>query len=388
MTTLAPNGFAARVVLAILVAVGILYANFGPLIVSGLAHRDFTAAGAGYLFSVNLYGTALGGLLIVPVIRRVPWRVAGVMLLLAVLGADLSSIWLADVRALHVVRFLHGIAGGASIGVFGSVIARTANPERTFALTVVIQVVLGGLATTLFAPVVVVSGVTVIWISLVAFTMLGLVLLPWLDRYPVPGRGAADESVGVRRGPWIAIALGCAALFAYQAGQMATFAYVIELAERRHFDAEFVARIVAAGQWVGGPAGLFVAWWATRSGRFLPSVFGTLLTAAGVAFFLLPGELAYAAANIGLGIFFPLAIPYLLGVVAEMDNSGQTAALGGFVSSLGLATGPAIAATILGDAQYERVVLFATLTLAVAALVVALPARLLDGRDRHGRVVW
>jgi predicted MFS family arabinose efflux permease len=388
VTTLAPNGLPARIALAILVAVGILYANFGPLIVTGLAHRDFTPASAGYLFSVNLYGTALGGMLIVFVVRRVSWRIAAAMLLIAVLACDLWSIWLDDHRALQVVRFLHGVAGGASMGVFGAVIARTTRPERTFALTVVIQVVLGGVATTVFAPIVVKSGIAPIWISLVAFTTLGLALMPWLDRYPVVEAGTADRSVGARRGPWIAIALGCAALFAYQAGQMATFAYVIELAERQHFDAQFVGRIVAAGQWIGGPAGLLVAWWSTRSGRWAPSVFGALLTAVGVALFLVPGELAYAAANLGLGVFFPLAIPYLLGVVAEMDNSGQTAALGGFVNSLGLATGPAIAATILGDAQYERVVVFAVLALAASALIVATPARLLDRKDRHGRVVW
>jgi hypothetical protein len=64
------------------------------------------------------------------------------------------------------------------------------------------------------------------------------------------------------------------------------------------------------------------------------------------------------------------------------------AALGGFVNSLGLATGPAIAATLLGDNHYERVVLFAVIALASAAIAVAKPASLLDGRARHGRVVW
>ena len=33
---------------------------------------------------------------------------------LAVLATDLWSAWLSDAKALHVVRFLHGIAGGAS----------------------------------------------------------------------------------------------------------------------------------------------------------------------------------------------------------------------------------------------------------------------------------
>ncbi len=387
MTTLAPNGVAARIVLAILVAAGILYANFGPLIVSGLAHRGFTSANAGYLLSVNLYGTAFGGMLIVFVIRRVPWRAAAVVLLLTVLATDLWSISLDDPHTLRIARFLHGIAGGASMGVFGSVIARTTNPERTFAITVGIQQLLSGIGTVWLAPIVVNSGVTAIWITLVAFTAVGLALLPWLDRYPAR-ESSAEVSGESRRGPWTAIALGCAALFVYQAGQMATFAYVIELGERHRLSAEFIGVTVATGLWVGGPAALFVAWWSTRSGRLLPAAVGAVLTSAGVALFYVPGEFAYLLANVALAIFFSLTIPYLLGVVAEMDNSGEMAALGGFVNSLGLATGPAIAATILGDNHYERVVLFAVIALASAAIAVAMPASLLDRRARHGRVVW
>jgi hypothetical protein len=44
--------------------------------------------------------------------------------------------------------------------------------------------------------------------------------------------------------------------------------------------------------------------------------------------------------------------------------------------------------TILGDNHYERVVLFAVIALASAAIAVAMPASLLDRRARHGRVVW
>lgn len=388
MKTLAPNGFPARIVLAILAAVGILYANFGPLIVSGLAHRGFSSANAGYLLSINLYGTALGGMLIVFVIRRVPWRAAAAALLITVLATDLWSIYVSDPQTLHTARFLHGIAGGAAMGVFGSVIARTTSPERTFALTVAIQQLLSGIGTVWLAPVVMNSGVAAIWVVLVAFTAVGLVLLPSLDRYPEPAERDADDSTTVRRGPWMAIALGCMALFAYQAGQMATFAYVIEFGERHELSAEFIGRAVAIGLWVGGPAAAFVAWWSTRSGRLRPAVIGALLTSAGVALFFLSGELAYLVANVGLAISFSLTIPYLLGVVAEMDNSGQMAALGGFINSLGLATGPAIAATILGDNHYERVVLFAVIALAATAFIVAAPARLLDARAKHGRVEW
>src|SRR5262249_33596837 len=155
---------------------------------------------------------------------------------------------------LQVVRFLHGVAGGAVMGVFGSVIARTPSPERTFALTVVVQLGLSGVGITLLAPTVAAMGVTPIWLVLVAFTTLGLVLLPWLDSYPQP-TAIVDDGTEVRRGPGVAIALGCAALFVFQAGQMSTFSYIIEIGEHHRLGAAFVGTAVAAGMWVGGPAG-------------------------------------------------------------------------------------------------------------------------------------
>lgn len=50
-----------------------------------------------------------------------------------------------------------------------------------------------------------------------------------------------------------------------------------------------------------------------------------------------------------------------------MDNTGQMSALGGFVNSLGLATGPAIAAYLVGDGNLHLVVMFAVRLSAAAA---------------------
>ena len=71
-----------------------------------------------------------------------------------------------------------------------------------------------------------------------------------------------------------------------------------------------------------------------------------------------------------------------------MDNSGQVAAIGAFTSSLGLATGPAIAATLLGESHHERILIFACGALAASLLLVFGPARMLDRRAKHSRVVW
>ena len=83
-----------------------------------------------------------------------------------------------------------------------------------------------------------------------------------------------------------------------------------------------------------------------------------------------------------------MTIPYLLGVASEMDNRGQMAAVAGFVNSLGLASGPAMAAIVLGDGHFERIVGFAVIMLAASAVLIVVPARMLDIRSKRGRVLW
>ncbi len=48
----------------------------------------------------------------------------------------------------------------------------------------------------------------------------------------------------------------------------------------------------------------------------------------------------YWLANVGVGITWSFIISYLLGMCSDFDQTGQTAALGGFASKMGLASGP------------------------------------------------
>lgn len=386
--SLARNGIPARIILAVLTSAGILYANIVPVITFGVAQSPaFTTDTAGFVFSVNMYGSAVGGFAIMFVVERLRWRPAAAVLLGLLIGADLSSAWLHGATALYAIRFVHGLVGGALIGVGMAVIARTERPERTFAFLLVIQLGLGGVGVALLTPLIPTLGVAVVWLSLAAFSAVALILLPLLDDYAATtGDANIDGSTG--RAPWLAIALALASLFLYQAGQMSAFAYMIELGNHYQFDAGFTSVAIAVSLWIGCPAALLVAWWSTRSGRLRPVSLGIVLTGAAVAVLLVRNPSAFLLGNVGLNVFFSLTIPYLLGVASEMDNSGRMAAVAGFVNSLGLASGPAMAAIVLGDGHFERSVVFAVALLVASAALVVVPARTLDARSKRGRVVW
>jgi len=386
--TLSPDGIAARIVLGVVTTAGVLYANIGPVIVSGLASTaGFTSETAGYVFSLNLYGSMLGGLVVIPFIARANWKPAAAAVLALLLFSDLASTRADGTPMLYALRFLHGLACGVFLGLAVSVVARSANPERTFAFYIGVQITLGGVGAMVLTPIIATDGVDVVWLSLAAYTGLALLLLPWLDRYPARARrGVTDKPA--RRAPWPPVASALVALFLYQAGQMAAFSYMIEFGHHHGLDFGFISLTIAISLWIGGPSALLVAWWSTRSGRLRPVAAGMFLTAAAVALLVVADAGAYFAANVGLNLMFSMTFPYLLGVASEMDNTGRLAAVAGFVSAAGLATGPALAATVLADGEYERVLAFAVPALLTSAVLVVHPARLLDRRNLRGRVVW
>ena len=66
---------------------------------------------------------------------------------------------------------------------------------------------------------------------------------------------------------------------------------------------------------------------------------------------------------------------------AEFDTTGQMAALGGFASKMGMASGPAVAALIVGQSNYGQIINVAVIALVLCLVVVIMPARILDSTE-------
>jgi predicted MFS family arabinose efflux permease len=135
----------ARVFLAFLATAGLFYVNIMPAIVDGLIQAlGFSNQQAGAVASANVYGAALGALLIVFLIRRINWRMASLFFLCALIAVDLASLYVSSPTMLVAIRFLHGFVGGMLVGTGFSVIARTVQPDRTFGVLLFVQFGLGG----------------------------------------------------------------------------------------------------------------------------------------------------------------------------------------------------------------------------------------------------
>jgi DHA1 family inner membrane transport protein len=376
----APNSMLARVFLAFLASAGLFYVNIIPAIVDGLKEGlSFTDKQAGFAISANVYGAALGALLIVFIVKRIDWRRVSYALLGALIITDLLSMLISSPEPMIAIRFAHGCIGGALVGTGFSVIARTLHPDRTFGVLLFVQFGLGGLGNLFIPRLVPVFGTNVLFFSLIAFSVVTLLMVPFLDRYEVTKAQQKVHDAPKAALPLVPIALVLASLFLFQASNNGLFAFIIGLGKVSGLGLNFITMSLAAGAWIGLLGAGLVIIFHTRYGRTVPLAVAMLMTMAATwALHYSESGTVYLLANCVIGVTWAFVMSYLLGLVAAFDQTGQMAALGGFASKMGLASGPMVGGMLLGDNNYALLINLAVIGLALSAVASLIPARLKD----------
>lgn len=374
----------ASVLLSFLATAGLFYVNIMAALVDGLiSGAGLTARQAGLVASANVYGAAIGALAAVFIVRRLPWRPTAVAVLLALVAIDLVSTLIKAPELLIGVRFFHGMIGGLLVGVAFGVIARSATPDRSFGMLLVVQFGLGGLGLMFLPRLVPLFGHGVLFIALAAFSLATLAMVPFLGTYAAAPKAMPTADRPATR--WIPLVLVFAAIFLFQAANMGLAAYIIGLGKASGLNLKFITDTLGAANWIGALGSLLVVVLGVRFGRFWPIMAGMVLTLVGTwAFHLSELPWVYLVANIGTAITWAFVIPYLLGMSAAFDRAGQMAALAGFFSKMGLASGPAIAAFVAGGGQFDGLINISVLGLMLTGLAAAAPALLLDRQRPPG----
>jgi len=373
-----PNSMKARIILAFLTTAGLFYVNIMPTIVSGLIEAlGFSNQQAGNIASANMYGAATGALLIVFLIKRLNWQWVSITLLTTLIAIDLYSISLSDPATLLMVRFIHGFTGGMLVGTGFSLIARTHEPDRTFGVLLFVQFGLGGLGIMFIPGLVPEYGTQILFYSLVAFSVVTFVMLPFLPDYAVKARkDVKTTGSGIQ---WTPLALTLVTIFLFQAANMGLFAFIIGLGEHYKLGMGFITTTLGIANWLGlAGAGLVIAI-GSRFGYLKSILAGIVFTAIGIWVLLYSNiPWIWIVSNCLIGITWGFTISYLLGLASRFDDSGQMAAMGGFASKMGLASGPAITAMLLGEDNYELIIIVSTVVMLLTAITIWLPAKLQD----------
>lgn len=380
--TAKPNGEIARVLLAFLATAGLFYVNIMPALIDGLIEGlGFSNQQAGFVGSANVYGAALGALTAVFLVKHIPWRSTSVILLMGLIAADLISMYLSQPTALIVIRFIHGSIGGGLVGIGFAVISRTSEADRTFGYLLTVQFGLGGLGLMYLPGLVPTYGTAALFMSLIAFSVVTLLMLPFLDSYPSKARNTQHSQTD---GPvnYKLLALAMLATFLFQAANMGVYAYIIGMGKHYGLGADFISSTLGVAAWIAIAGSVLVIFLSTRFGRLVPVGTAIVLTCIGTWILHYSQlESMYWLANVGVGITWAFVISYLLGMCAEFDSTGQTAALGGFASKMGLATGPMVAALILGEDNYTLLINVAIVALVIGLVIFLIPASALDKKS-------
>jgi DHA1 family inner membrane transport protein len=379
-----PNGMTARTFLAFLTSAGLFYVNIMPTIVSGLIEAlGFSNQQAGSIASANMYGAASGALFIVFLIKRLNWQLAATLFLSGLIVIDLLSIKLSDPTTLLYVRFLHGFIGGMLVGTGFALIARTSQPDRTFGVLLFVQFGFGGLGIMFIPGLVPKFGTQVLFYSLVAFSVATFLMLPFLSEYPVKPETDAlnkDAGKGIRMWPFL---LTLATIFLFQAALMGLFAFIIGLGEFYQLELGFISTTLGIANWLGLAGAGLVIIIGSRFGYLKSVIAGIVFTALAIWGLLYSNvPWIWVASNCLMGITWGFTISYLLGLASRFDVSGQMAAMGGFASKLGLASGPVVTAFLLGQDNYELIIMVATVAMLITLVTVWRPARLQDMLNR------
>lgn len=382
------DGEIARVLLAFLATAGIFYVNIMPAIVDGLIEGlGFSNREAGFVGSSNTYGAAFGAFTVVFFVKTLEWRKTAYALLIGLISIDLISMTLTSANSLIALRALHGFIGGALVGIGFAVMSRTTEVSRSFGYLLTIQFGLGGLGIIYLPSLVPMFGTKALFLSLAAFSIVTLLMLPFLGDYP-PGRAHPERTAGKIR--YLPAAAALFATFLFQAANMAVYAYAIGIGKFAGLSPSFVSNSLGVSAWIAIAGSVLVILMSTRYGRLKPVGIAILLTA--VATWALhyshvnPDSWfssVYWLANLVIAIAWAFTISYLLGMNAEFDTTGQMAALGGFASKMGLASGPAVAALVVGENNYGLVITVATMMLVLCFVFAIRPSQILDSAARE-----
>lgn len=383
LPTAAPDGLTAAALLAFLATAGLFYVNIMAAIVDGLVSGlGLTDSQAGFIGSVNIYGASVGALAAVFIVKHLHWRPVALVCLAVLIVMDLGSIPISSAEVLLPMRAMHGFFGGVLTGTAFAVIARTANPDRAFGMLLFVQFGLGGLGVMVLPPLAPQFGAQALFIALALFSLVTLIMTPFLDRYPADR--AVRKVAGTEDGKvqWTPLALTLLAIFLFQAANMGLLAYIIRLGIDYGLDRAYVSTALGLATWVALLGPFLVMVLGLRFGRAPLFIAAMALTLGGTAIFHYSGDpIAYMVANCGTGITWGFVIAYLLGMSAEFDKAGRASALGGFISKIGLATGPLAAGWMLGAGMgFGALINGALIMLALSAAVMVIPARALDRR--------
>ena len=356
--------------LSIFATAGLFYVNLGGSFLSAFVDGlNIQRDAAGFIVSANKYGAAFGGLLAAIFIKKLVWRKSAYILLLFLISIDIISSQISNANLLILIRFLHGSIGGFLVGIGLSVIARTSFPDKVFGMLMVVQYSFGSIGIFTVPRLVDAFGYSAVFFVLITFSIMTLLILPIIPD-PEGKKVAVNKSGTLPFRAKVLLTICLMSLFLFQASNMGVADFAFELGKDIDLTNNEISNLLTIANVISISGGVLAYLIATRFGRTLPLLIG--FSIASLFTYLLnfsENITIYFIANSVTGITWGFVIPYLLGLAATFDKYGQMAALAGFVSKIGLASGPLIASFLIIDFGFSVIINLAAFGLLLGCIL-------------------
>ena len=193
-----------------------------------------------------------------------------------------------------------------------------------------------------------------------------------------PPTGMTDYSP--RTLPALALfALG--ALFLFTVGQAAIWSFMDRAGTRAAFDAGAIGGVLSVAVLLGGAGSLIAGALSDRFGKTVPLIAAASLYLVAMVLFTFGNQFWVYAGAVNLFFFAWLfALPYLVSVIADLDESGRATALVTACLAFGSMLGPAIGGELLERGDFRLLYLSGSVVTCVAYAIVFSTARVLVSR--------
>lgn len=343
-----------------------------PGFVQGLVeYYHFSEQQAGYIASAEMWGIAITTLVMILLTGRINWRYIMIWSVLLVVAGNLLSTTTKSFVLFAALRCMTGIGSGVLVSLTFTIIGLSANPDRNFGymiMWILLYGALGFLAMPTAYTLVGMDGV------LVFFALFTLSALPFIRYLPSSGEehgqvdaAAVNLTLGYR-------VMAVATMFVYFLAQGAVWAYLFLIGVSGGGSEQEVSNGLTLSQFAGVAGAFTAATLGIRWGRIIPLIAG--VAGSIVSLFFLFGEmgaLLYAIAVCVFNYAWNLVHPFLLASMASFDRSGKIVVHGVAGQMLGLAIGPALAASVIMKDNYNSVIWLGMGLFAMSLLLILPP---------------
>ena len=327
-----------------------------------------TQAQAGSLGSAYLVGFSLASLTGLWWVPRFNWR----LLVAAAATIIVLSLFVLAETGSYGVSIASVFATGLMMGSFWTIAYRifgaSANPDRSFAIGIVV-------AYTALALVSYVVGQFVVpdhGLKGSAYLLSAVIVVLGFSALLVPsGSGEGEEeSTAISYRPPVRVGLALLGILATGFAFAAVWAFAERIGVAAGFDSSRISPVVASNLLASAAGSVLATVLGTRFGRRWVLLAGmALMVAAILSLSWSEIYLLYAMGIVGLGFTIGFVLPYQMGTLAVLDTEGRFVVLITAAQGIGSAAGPALGGVAVDTGGLQSLVIVAVVVLVLGAVL-------------------